>query len=236
MGNSYTHLATCEPSEISTTSGLTYSKSTKATNSFASFNQISTHKMYIIRICLRASTRSYVKYPVMRPAVHSDAIGALASIRPGMILSGGRDKIISLNNIDTGECVLKWFGHEKEVTKVIFLEQIKLASSRAPIAVYIISSVIVQSPQNNCHVKIAYVNAGGKHHIISGSRDSLIKLWQFNSPKSSKNYSGHQMSVTGITVLNESRFVSGARDASLKLWDITSGDIIQSVQQSRNIV
>lgn len=48
MGNSYTHLATCEPSEISTTSGLTYSKSTKATNSFASFNQISTHKMYII--------------------------------------------------------------------------------------------------------------------------------------------------------------------------------------------
>lgn len=31
----------------------------------------------------------------MRPAVHSDAIGALASIRPGMILSGGRDKVNS---------------------------------------------------------------------------------------------------------------------------------------------
>lgn len=28
-----------------------------------------------------------------RTAVHRDAIGALASVRPGMVLSGGRDKV-----------------------------------------------------------------------------------------------------------------------------------------------
>ncbi|VDN88809.1 unnamed protein product, partial [Brugia pahangi] len=57
-------------------------------------------------------------HPTIRAPVHSDAIGALAPVRPGMVLSGGRDKLIALNNMDTGKCILRWYGHEKEVTKV----------------------------------------------------------------------------------------------------------------------
>lgn len=72
------------------------------------------------------------KAPSRKTPVHSDAIGALAAVRPGMVISGGRDKVsffvfpsasqqIALTNIDTHECVLRWSGHEKEVTKVSFL-------------------------------------------------------------------------------------------------------------------
>jgi WD40 repeat protein len=59
----------------------------------------------------------------IKPPVHTDAVTALTAVRPGMVLSGSRDKQILLNNIDTGECVLKWRGHEREVTKVSAMEE-----------------------------------------------------------------------------------------------------------------
>lgn len=31
--------------------------------------------------------------PVIRAPVHTDAIGALATVRPGIVLSGGRDRV-----------------------------------------------------------------------------------------------------------------------------------------------
>lgn len=35
--------------------------------------------------------------PTIHVPVHSDAIGALAPVRPGIVLSGGRDKVGSFN-------------------------------------------------------------------------------------------------------------------------------------------
>lgn len=38
------------------------------------------------------------KRPIVRAPVHSDAIGALATVRPGIVLSGGRDKVHYFND------------------------------------------------------------------------------------------------------------------------------------------
>ncbi|EJW71397.1 hypothetical protein WUBG_17695, partial [Wuchereria bancrofti] len=62
-------------------------------------------------------------HPIIRAPVHSDAIGALAAVRPGIVLSGGRDKLLALHNMDTGKCILRWYGHEKEVTKVTYMRK-----------------------------------------------------------------------------------------------------------------
>ncbi|VDN43910.1 unnamed protein product [Gongylonema pulchrum] len=110
MGNSYTHLATQDPSDLvsETDSSLLQRWAARLT---------STDRASYVKMP-RSASNINEKYPTVRAAVHSDAIGALAPVRPGMILSGGRDKLIALNNTDTGECVLRWYGHEKEVTKV----------------------------------------------------------------------------------------------------------------------
>nr|CDJ92063.1 WD40 repeat domain containing protein [Haemonchus contortus] len=58
--------------------------------------------------------------PVTRPPVHTDSITAMAVVRPGMVITGSRDKSLALNNVDTGECVTRWIGHNAEVTKVAY--------------------------------------------------------------------------------------------------------------------
>uniref|UniRef100_A0A9J2Q506 Anaphase-promoting complex subunit 4 WD40 domain-containing protein n=2 Tax=Ascaris TaxID=6251 RepID=A0A9J2Q506_ASCLU len=198
MGNNYTHLATNDPSEVNTITtrdpNANSQRFSRWANRLTSSGQSSMLKMP------RSSTGYMDKHPIIRNPVHSDAVGALAPVRPGMVISGSRDKVIALNNIDTGECVLRWYGHEKEVTKLI------------------------------------YRNAGGKHYILSGSRDATLKLWQFNSPHTLHTFSGHQMSIMGLAMIDETRCVSGARDTTLRIWDVTTGANTQTVQHSRNVV
>uniref|UniRef100_A0A914DFL1 Uncharacterized protein n=1 Tax=Acrobeloides nanus TaxID=290746 RepID=A0A914DFL1_9BILA len=140
------------------------------------------------------------KHPIIRTPVHNDNINCLAGIRSGMVVSCSADKTIVLNNIDTGECVLRWTGHEKEVSKVI------------------------------------YKHNGGKHYLLSGSRDTTIKLWMFNQSFAIKTYEGHNMSVMGLAPIDETKFVSGARDATLKIWDVNTGQIIRNALHNRNMV
>ncbi|KAM3719564.1 WD repeat-containing protein [Dirofilaria immitis] len=197
MGNSYTHLATQDPSELlppSAAIGTDISKLQKWTTRFTSTNHTSRIKI--------SRSISHVKdiNPIIHAPVHSDAIGALAPVRPGIVLSGGRDKLIALNNIDTGKCILRWYGHEKEVTK------------------------------------IAYRNSFAKHFILSGSRDSQIRLWQFDSPNTLRIFSGHQMSIGGLAMVDQTKFISGARDATLRLWDLETGACLCAARHSRNLV
>uniref|UniRef100_A0A0K0EA73 WD_REPEATS_REGION domain-containing protein n=1 Tax=Strongyloides stercoralis TaxID=6248 RepID=A0A0K0EA73_STRER len=134
------------------------------------------------------------------PSVHEGTVGCLAAVRPGMVISGGSDSVISLNNIDTGKCVLKWLGHLNEITKV------------------------------------GYKNTGGKHYILSGSRDATLKLWQFNKQTTEQTFKGHNLTITGLAILEDGKIISGSRDTTLKLWDINSGKIIYQVERSRNLV
>ncbi|KAH7723168.1 protein T05A8.5 [Aphelenchoides avenae] len=117
-----------------------------------------------------------------------------------MVISGSSDQSIVLNNVDTGECVIRWRRHEKEVTKVV------------------------------------YKHAGGKHFVLSGSRDATMKLWRFNVPEPVMTYTGHSLSVSGIAVVDETKFVSGARDTSVRLWDVTSDTPVRTVAVNRNLV
>uniref|UniRef100_A0A915PNQ8 Anaphase-promoting complex subunit 4 WD40 domain-containing protein n=1 Tax=Setaria digitata TaxID=48799 RepID=A0A915PNQ8_9BILA len=185
MGNSYTHLATQDPSECSAVTEI---------------SDISKIQKWARATRSKSSSQMKTGRPIIRAPVHNDAIGALAPVRPGIVLSGGRDKLLALNNTDTGKCVLRWYGHEKEITK------------------------------------IAYRNAFAKHFILSGSRDSQIRLWQFSCPSTLRIFSGHQMSISGLAMLDEMRFVSGARDATLRIWDLENGTCLRVAQLPRNLV
>uniref|UniRef100_A0A914S3T5 WD_REPEATS_REGION domain-containing protein n=1 Tax=Parascaris equorum TaxID=6256 RepID=A0A914S3T5_PAREQ len=120
----------------------------------------------------RSPTGYMDKHPIIRNPVHSDAVGALATVRPGMVISGSRDKVIALNNIDT------------------VFETLQLV----------------------------YRNAGGKHYILSGSRDATLKLWQFNSPHTLHTFSGHQMSIMGLAMID---------GYGTHMWDLRQRKIIR---------
>jgi WD40 repeat protein len=101
--------------------------------------------------------------------------------------------------------VQSWSGHEKDVTKVIY-----------------------------CHRIDKYV---------SGSRDKSVKVWQPTSTGSTKqnkcllNMVGHDMVVTALTASpDNSHLISGSRDNRLCLWDLQTGQLLSSVNISRNLV
>jgi len=149
---------------------------------------------------IKCKSMVFNRQPIIRPPIHSDSINTLAALRPGVILSGSSDRTIIAHNLDTGECLHKWTGHEKEITKVI------------------------------------YKHIGGRHFVLSGSRDTTIRLWKFNTPHPIQVYRGHNLSVSGLALIDDTQFVSGSRDTTIKLWDVESSKAIKSVAINRNLV
>ncbi|KAG1168844.1 hypothetical protein G6F70_008895 [Rhizopus microsporus] len=63
----------------------------------------------------------------------------------------------------------------------------------------------------------------GNHHIISGSRDKSIQLWDLNSPRSTSILSktAHTGSVLCLRVSDDHSFmVSGSSDATCLIWSL----------------
>ncbi|KAG0374437.1 hypothetical protein BGX24_010402 [Mortierella sp. AD032] len=64
------------------------------------------------------------------------------------------------------------------------------------------------------------------YKVISGSRDTTIKIWDIRSGDCIRTYSGHTASVLCLQY-DETRIVSGSSDTSILVWDLESGQILQ---------
>uniref|UniRef100_A0AC34GS92 Uncharacterized protein n=1 Tax=Panagrolaimus sp. ES5 TaxID=591445 RepID=A0AC34GS92_9BILA len=140
------------------------------------------------------------KHPNVRHPVHTDTINCIGAVRPGMVLTGSSDKSIVLNNVDTGECVIRWRGHTDSVTNVL------------------------------------YKQSQTRHYVLSGSRDTTIRLWLFNQNTPCEIYDSHKLTVTTIANLEDNLFASGSRDTSVKIFDISRKEPLMSKTINRNLV
>ena len=67
------------------------------------------------------------------------------------------------------------------------------------------------------------ITPDGKH-IVSGSNDETIKLWDIQSGKEIRSFEGHTFFVNSIAITPDGKhIVSGSNDKTIKLWDIQSG-------------
>ena len=59
------------------------------------------------------------------------------------------------------------------------------------------------------------------HHVLSGSKDKTIKLWDTITGRSLYTFEGHEDSVRSIAFSpNGCQILSGSVDHTLKLWDL----------------
>lgn len=56
-------------------------------------------------------------------------------------------------------------------------------------------------------------------HVVTCSRDPIIKLWNLSQEKELCSFTGHDMSVTAVDCMGKS-LVSGGRDQSTRVWDL----------------
>ncbi|TMS35538.1 hypothetical protein L596_002920 [Steinernema carpocapsae] len=181
------------------------------------------------------------RHPVIRKSVHVDSIGALAPVRPGMVLTGSRDKVIALNNVDTGECVMKWFGHEKEVTKV----QYRHAAGKH----------FVVSGSRDCSLRVWQFNVPhssmvleghtmsvtglsilDEAKLISGARDTTIRLWDITKGTCIRTQKHSRNLVTHICHSSQNGVVvQSSEDKEMKIWDCRDLALVGQMPKKRHI-
>ena len=66
-------------------------------------------------------------------------------------------------------------------------------------------------------------------HIVSGSLDTSIRVWDVESGNCLHTLIGHQSLTSGLE-LKDNILVSGNADSTVKVWDITTGQCLQTLQ------
>lgn len=72
-------------------------------------------------------------------------------------------------------------------------------------------------------------------HIVSGSLDTSIRVWDADTGECKHTLTGHQSLTSGME-LKDNILVSGNADSTVKIWDITSGQCLQTLQGSLQLV
>ncbi|KAI5701559.1 hypothetical protein M8J76_017263 [Diaphorina citri] len=65
-------------------------------------------------------------------------------------------------------------------------------------------------------------------HVVSGSLDTSIRVWEAESGNLRHTLMGHQSLTSGMELRNNI-LVSGNADSTVKVWDIVSGQCLQTL-------
>lgn len=65
-------------------------------------------------------------------------------------------------------------------------------------------------------------------HVVSGSLDTSIRVWEVESGSCKHTLMGHQSLTSGMELRNNI-LVSGNADSTVKVWDIISGQCLQTL-------
>ena len=66
-----------------------------------------------------------------------------------------------------------------------------------------------------------------KSQLISGSRDTSIKVWDIERGQILKSWLGHSNWVLSLAISKIGQLISGSADYKIKFWDIESGQLMK---------
>lgn len=74
---------------------------------------------------------------------------------------------------------------------------------------------------------VAYSNDG--KHILSGSYDKTLKLWDRATGREIRTFKGHTKWVKAVALSPDGKYaLSGSTDETLKLWDLKTGKVLRT--------
>jgi WD40 repeat protein len=73
-------------------------------------------------------------------------------------------------------------------------------------------------------IKAVAVTPDGRH-IVSGSYDCTLRVWDLTTGETKMTLKGHESWVNAVAVTPNSRYVvSGSNDKTLRVWDLATGE------------
>jgi len=161
-------------------------------------------------------------------------VTAVAAADPFTCLSGTKSGELALCWHASGQVIQKWSGHEKEITKVACggqnRELCASASRDKAICIWRCSSdgpeavPVCRYPGHDMVVTGVTLNPSGTH-MLSGSRDNSVRLWDVASGHCVRMMALAQNVVTHVCWSPSSAswmVAQSSEDKTVRLWDVRS--------------
>jgi len=74
-------------------------------------------------------------------------------------------------------------------------------------------------------------------HIVSGSSDQTIKIWEFSSGNELRTIEGHTNEVNSVVLSPNTHYIiSCAKDKTIKIWEFSTGEEVKTLIEDRKNV
>ena len=176
-----------------------------------------------------------------------------------LLVSGSTDATIKVWDLSTSKAIQTIKGHNSAVRSTIYTPDGKFLISSAAdktintrrdktIKIWDISSwqllktftthdnsdesINSKSPyiiQDQYSINSIDISPDG-NHIVSGSKDKTVEIWDFNSGSIVNTLKGHEKEVNTVKISPNGKYiVSGSNDKTIKIWDFSTGNLIKTL-------
>jgi len=160
------------------------------------------------------------------------------------VITGSSDRTIKLWDIASGREVRTFTGYTSQINSVAYSHDGKMVISGSSDYTIKLWDIVNGREKRRFYGHTGEVslsgsfNLGGVHsvsfdhnsrHILSGASDKTVRLWDTDSGREIRNFSGHTGSVFSVAFSPDGRQVlSGSRDNTIKLWNVATGREIRN--------
>lgn len=138
------------------------------------------------------------------------------------------DNLLILRDVDTGQIVHRFIGHNRIVRSVAISSDGRMAlsgSEDASVRLWNIQTGEMLQKFMGHTDKVISVTFGPQDKtVLSTSLDQTIRLWDIETGKEIRRFAGDTMAVTTIALSPDGQIIlSGSDDGSLRLWQLDTG-------------
>lgn len=141
------------------------------------------------------------------------------------VFSISYDKTARMWDFETGECLKRLSGHEKNITSLLFIPT-ESDDMKRSMLLKNITSTSKLPPINLKQSSFTNSNAN-KDIIITGSLDMTAKSWSLETGECLKTFKGHTAPVTCMATDPYGRYLfTGSADNDIRSWEISTGKLV----------
>ncbi len=154
---------------------------------------------------------------------HKGSIQTLAFSPDGtMLASGGRDSMIHLWEVDTGNTLLTLTGHDNKITGLAFSPDGNRLVSASFLVIYIwdveTGQLLTKSQPTTTPMNLQF-SPNGKI-VVSGRHDGTIKLWDAQTLSLLSTFKVHTDRINGLMFSEDGNtLISASQDGTMIIWD-----------------
>ncbi len=127
------------------------------------------------------------------------------------LASGGKDNVIKIWDLATGNVLRTLYGHTSNVNALAVSPDGKLLASG--------------SGDINDKRDLWSFTQGG---VVGGAADNTVRIWNVQTGRELKVLRGHELPVGAIAFSNDGKSLTSASGDSVKVWDVAAGNELRS--------